>query len=139
MIEQLAESIKTLVRGNNGESLMTQTDTGWTFDFSTILGEIQSNTERVAQYDDRIKLGTYVNENGETEPSIEFSESSTDFKVIITNKRILFQEGGKTPTYIFDNTLVTENIEVKQELRQDGWVQEIRNKCLCLVWKGVTE
>ena len=139
LLEQLADSIKSLVVGKNGESLMTQTDKGWTFDFATILEEIQNNTDRVAQYDDRIKLDTFVNENGETEPSIVFSESSTDFKVIITNKRILFQEGGQTPTYIYDNTLVTENIEVKQEFRQGGWVQEIRNKCLCLVWKGVSE
>lgn len=140
MLEQLADSIKSLVVGKNGESLMTQTDKGWTFDFATILEEIQNNTNRVAQYDDRIKLDTYVNENGETEPCIEFSENSTDFKIIITNKRILFQEGGQTPTYIYNNTLVTENIEVKQELRQGGWVREIRNGCLCLVWKeGVTE
>lgn len=140
LLEQLAESIKSLVVGKNGKSLMTQTDTGWAFDFATILEEIQNNTERVAQYDDRIKLSSYVNENGETEPSITFSESSTDFKVIITNRRVLFQEGGQTPTYIYNNTLVTENIEVKQELRQGGWVREIRNGCLCLVWKeGVTE
>ena len=139
LLEQLADSIKTLVRGKNGESLMTQTDTGWSFDFATILEELQNNTERVAQYDDRIKFGTYTNESGETEPSVEFSESSTEFKIIITNKRILFQEGGQTPTYIYNNTLVTENIEVKQELRQGGWVQEIRNNCLCLVWKGVSE
>ena len=137
LIEQLADSIKSLVVGKNGESLMTQTDTGWIFDFATILEEIQNNTDRVAQYDDRIKLDTYVNENGETEPCIEFSESSTDFKVIITNKRILFQEGGQTPTYIYNNTLVTENIEVKQELRQGGWVWEKRsNGNLGLSWKG---
>ncbi len=137
LIEQLAESLKTLITGENGESLMTQTETGWTFDLATILEEIQNNTERVAQYDDRIKLGTYTNENGETEPSIEFSESSTDFKVIITNKRILFQEGSNTPTYICDNTLVTENIEIKEELRQGGWVWKVRsNGNLGLMWKG---
>lgn len=137
MLEQLADSIKSLVVGKNGESLMTQTDKGWTFDFATILEEIQNNTNRVAQYDDRIKLDTYVNENGETEPCIEFSENSTDFKIIITNKRILFQEGGQTPTYIYNNTLVTENIEVKQELRQGGWAWEVRsNGNLGLSWKG---
>ena len=137
LLEQLADSIKSLVVGKNGESLMTQTDKGWAFDFATILEEIQNNTDRVAQYDDRIKLDTYVNENGETEPCIEFSENSTDFKIIITNKRILFQEGGQTPTYIYNNTLVTENIEIKQELRQGGWAWEVRsNGNLGLSWKG---
>lgn len=137
LIEQLADSIKTLVVGENGESLMTQTENGWSFDFATIYEEIQNSTKRLAEYDDRIKLGQYVNEDGETEPSIEFSETSSDFKVVITNKRILFFEGSSIPTYIFDNTLVTENIEVKEELRQGGWVWKVReNGHLTLMWKG---
>lgn len=137
LIEQLADSIKTLVVGENGESLMTQTENGWSFDFATIHEEIQNSTKRLAEYDDRIKLGQYVNEDGKTEPSIEFSETSSDFKVVITNKRILFFEGSSIPTYIFDNTLVTENIEVKEELRQGGWVWKVReNGHLTLMWKG---
>jgi hypothetical protein len=137
LIEQLADSIKTLVVGKNGESLMTQTENGWSFDFATIYEEIQNSTKRLAEYDDRIQLGQYVNEDGETEPSIEFSETSSDFKVVITNKRILFFEGSAIPTYIFDNTLFTENIEVKEELRQGGWVWKAReNGHLTLMWKG---
>lgn len=140
LIEQLDSRILTLVQDENGATRLVQTSTGWEYDFSALTGAVQNHADRLNNYDDRIKLGTYVNENGETEPSIEFSENSTDFKVVITNKRILFQEGGQTPTYIYDNTLVTENIEVKQELRQGGWVREIRNDCLCLVWKkGVSE
>ena len=136
-IEQLANSIKSLVVGKNGESLMTQTENGWAFDFATIYEEIQNNAKRLAEYDDRIKLGQYVNEDGETEPSIEFSENSSDLRVVITNKRILFFEGSAVPTYIFDNTLVTENIEVKEELRQGGWVWKVReNRHLTLMWKG---
>ena len=136
-IEQLANSIKSLVVGKNGESLMTQTEDGWSFDFATIYEEIQNNAKRLAEYDDRIQLGQYVNDNGETEPSIEFSETSSDFKVVITNKRILFFEGSSIPTYIFDNTLFTENIEVKEELRQGGWVWKVRaNGNLGLSWKG---
>lgn len=136
-IEQLANSIKSLVVGKNGESLMTQTEDGWSFDFATIYEEIQNSTKRLAEYDDRIQLGQYVNEDGETEPSIEFSETSSDFKVVITNKRILFFEGSSIPTYIFDNALVTENIEVKEELRQGGWVWKVRaNGNLGLSWKG---
>lgn len=131
-IEQAVDMIKNLVRGKNGESLMTQTDDGFQFDFATFQEEIDKSSELLAKYDDRIKLGRY-----EGEPCIEFSESSTDFKVVITNKRILFFEGSSTPTYIFENTLHTENIEVKDEIRQCGFVWKVRkNGNYGLSWKG---
>lgn len=137
LIEQLDSRILTLVQDENGATRLVQTSTGWQYDFSALVGALESNTNKLNNYDDKIKLDTYVNENGETEPSIEFSENSTDFKIIITNKRILFQEGGQTPTYIYNNTLVTENIEVKQELKQGGWVWKVRsNGNLGLSWKG---
>lgn len=139
LIQQLSAAIVSVVQDDNGATRLVQTSTGWEYDFSALTGAVQDHTDRLNNFDDKIKIGQYTNEDGETEPSIEFYESSTDFKVVITNKRILFQEGGNTPTYIFDNTLVTESIEVKQELKQGGWVQEIRDGCLCLVWKGVTE
>lgn len=135
LIDQHASWIKSLVVGKNGESLMTQTEDGIFFDFATILETIEDNAKQIGKYDDRIKFGSY-----EGEPSIEFSESSTDFKVVITNKRILFMEGSAIPTYIFDNTLVTENIQVKEELRQGGFVWKVRaNGNYGLMWKGVNE
>ncbi len=131
-IEQAVDMIKNLVRGKDGESLMTQTDDGFQFDFATFQEEINKSSELLAKYDDRIKLGTY-----EGEPCIEFSESSTDFKVVITNKRILFFEGSSTPTYIFENTLHTENIEVKDEIKQGGFAWKVReNGNYGLMWKG---
>ena len=132
-IEQAVDMIKNLVHGKDGESLMTQTDDGFQFDFATFQEEINKSSELLAKYDDRIKLGTY-----EGEPCIEFSESSTDFKFVITNKRILFFEGSSTPAYIFKNTLHTENIEVKDEIRQGGFVWKVRkNGNYGLSWKGV--
>lgn len=134
MIEQLSNMIKTLVVGENGQSLMTQTETGWQFDFATVQNTLASHASQLADFDDHIKFSTF-----EGEPCIELGEKSTDFKVLITNKRILFQEGSATPTYICDNTLVTENIEVKEEMRQSGWVWKVRsNGNLGLSWKGVT-
>ena len=133
LIEQLAESIKTLVVGANGESLMTQTETGWQYDIATLIDTLNNHGNKLANYDDYVEITTY-----EGEACIRLGEKSTDFKVLITNKRILFQEGTATPTYIFDNTLVTENIEVKEELRQGGFVWKVRaNGNMGLMWKGV--
>ena len=131
LIEQLEESIKTLVVGANGESLMTQTATGWKYDIATLIDTVNNN--RLANYDDSVEITTY-----EGEPCIRLGEKSTYFKVLMTNKRILFQEGSATPTYICDNTLVTENVEVKEELRQGGFVWKVRaNGNYGLMWKGV--
>lgn len=133
LIDQLSNMIQTLVVGENGESLMTQTENGWQFDFSTIQNTLASHASQIANFDDHIKFSTF-----EGEPCIELCETSTDFKVLITNKRILFQEGSAIPTYICDNTLVTENIEVKEEIRQSGWVWKVRpNGNIGLSWKGV--
>lgn len=138
LIEQLAESIKTLVVGANGESLMTQTETGWQYDIATLIDAVNSHDNKLANYDDYVEITTY-----EGEPCIRLGEKSTDFKVLITNKRILFQEGSSVPTYICDNTLVTENVEVKEELRQSTenvpghWVWKVRsNGNYGLSWKG---
>ena len=46
-------------------------------------------------------------------------------------------EGANAPTKIYNNTLVTENIEVKQELRQGGFVWVLHGGNLGLMWKGV--
>ena len=133
LIEQLAESIKTLVVGANGESLMTQSESGWKYDIATLLDTVNNHGSKLANYDDYVEITTY-----DGEPCIRLGEKSTDFKVLITNKRILFQEGSATPTYIFDNTLVTENIEVKEELKQGGFVWKVRsNGNYGLMWKGV--
>lgn len=70
-------------------------------------------------------------------PCIELGESDSDYKVLITNKAILFKEGSTAPTKIHDNTLVTNNVEVKSELRQNNWAWSVRsNGNLGLTWKG---
>ena len=138
-IEAFAKSLEMFVTDEASGTLMVQTSDGWSFDFKQIQETIEGSIGRIAEYDDRIKFSAYINDNGESEPSIEFSEDGTEFKVIITNRRVMFQENGDTTTYIFNNTLVTENINVKQEFRQGGWVQKIIDNCLCLVWEGATE
>lgn len=84
-----------------------------------------------------VHTGTYTNsETGNKEPCIELGESDSDFKLLITNTRIVFMEGSTETTYIKDNTLVTNNVEVKNELRQGGWVWTVRqNGNYGLTWK----
>lgn len=88
------------------------------------------------------------------EPCIELGVSRTDettgktsegkYKVLITNTRIIFKEGSATPTYISNETLVSEKVEVTQELQHTntsvsgGFVWKMRaNGNLGLSWKGV--
>lgn len=86
-----------------------------------------------------VRTGTYMNsETGNEEPCIELGESDSDFKLLITNTRIVFMEGSTETTYIKDNTLVTNNVEVKNELRQGNWVWSVRsNGNYGLSWKEV--
>ena len=88
------------------------------------------------------------------EPCIELGVSQTDedtgevgegkYKVLITNTRIIFKEGSATPTYISNETLVSEKVEVTQELQhtnaaiKGGFVWQMRQiGNLGLSWKGV--
>lgn len=129
MLNQLAESLSTLVVGEDGASLMKQTENGWQFDFGAIKKEIDDQFE---VYGNHITFGEY-----DGKPCIKLNQDDSDFAVLITNEEILFMEGSNAPTKICDNTLVTENIEVKQELRQGGFVWVLHGGNLGLMWKGV--
>lgn len=172
-INTINACISSLVIGSNGESLMTQTEDGWQFNIGTMqdtlnttsttlntltnqVGSVQGTVSSLqtavndlgvlAEY---VRITTYYNEEtGNNEPCIELGESDSDFKVLITNTRILFMEGSNTPTYIKDNTLMTNNVEVKNELRQNyfdsnddecgHWIWSVRqNGNYGLIWKEV--
>lgn len=135
MLQVLAEQIKMLVVGDDGASLMTQTENGWQFDFSGIQDLLNNHTGLLENYDKHIKFTTFENE-----PCIELGEDSTDFKVLITNTRIMFREGSQTPCFISNNEFVAENISVKEELRFGQWFWSARaNGNLGLSWKGAAE
>ena len=99
--------------------------------------------QNINQYHDSIdyEIADYVEiKVYEGEPCIELGESDSDFKLMITNTRIMFRVGSDVPTYIHNKGLATENIEVENELRQGGFVWKIRsNGNLGLIWKGVDE
>lgn len=158
LIQQLSDSISMLVTDGNGESLMTQTATGWTFstgelqdivdatsknldDLTNEVGDVNSTIDVLQQtvddlglLNDYVKIGTYENE-----PCIELGESDSDFKLLITNTRIMFMEGSSVPAYINNQSLYIEKAVIEEELQQGEFVWKARsNGNLGLIWKGVS-
>lgn len=81
-----------------------------------------------------VKIGTY-----EGEPCIELGELDSDFKLVITNTRIMFMEGTSVPAYISNQSLFIKKAVIEEELQQGGFIWKARsNGNLGLVWKGVT-
>lgn len=156
VIQQLSDSIMMLVTDENGATLMTQTDTGWTYNISQLqdvvngtseslddlvneVGDVNSTVGILQQaVDDLGVLAEYVKiTTYEDEPCIELGENDSDFKLLITNTRILFMEGSSTPAYITNQSLHIEKAVVEEELQQGGFVWKIRsNGNLGLMWKG---
>ena len=156
LIEQLSDCISMLVIDSNGESLMTQTDEGWTFSTSKIqsavdsaseslnelenvVGDVNSTIEVIQQalsdlgvLNDYVKIGTYENE-----PCIELGESDSEFKLIITNTRIMFTEGSGVPAYFNNQSLFINRAVIEEELEQGEFIWKARsNGNLGLIWKG---
>lgn len=158
LIQQLSNCISMLVTDENGESLMTQTDNGWTFSMKETAEAVSSLTsllETLQQESGNTQatvdtLQQAVRDHGATleyvtvttyedEPCIELGESDSNFKLLITNTRIMFMNGANVPTYINTNGLVTQNIEVKGEIVQGGYVMlNTSDGGWGLLWKGVT-
>lgn len=158
LIQQLSNCIYMLVTDENGESLMEQTENGWTFSMketseavsslTTLLETLQQETGSTKATVETLQQA--VSDHGETleyvsvttyedEPCIELGESDSNFKLLITNTRIMFMNGSNIPTYINTNGLVTQNIEVKGEIVQGGYVMiNTADGGWGLLWKGVT-
>lgn len=155
-LTKLADSISTLVRGENGESLMTQTDDGWVFSIANILDTINNATsdindlneettnmnsvinalnESVADlgiYTEYIKFGV---DNGQ--PCITLGETDSAFKVVITNTDIRFMEGTSVPARINNQSLNIEKAVISNELKQGGFVWMARdNGNYGILWRG---
>jgi hypothetical protein len=81
---------------------------------------------------DYVHIGTY-----EGEPCIELGESDSNFKLIITNTRIMFMENSDVPAYINNQSLNIKKAVIEEELQQGNFVWRIRdNGNMGLVWKG---
>ena len=136
-IEQLSNMISHLVTDENGESLMTQTSDGWTFNMSSINGNLkaiedamsnmsdeQNDTNNALQklvdlVDSVTKKTAYItiatDENDD--PCIELGKTDNPFKVRITNTAIDFLEGSMKIAYANNNTfysvkIITEELQI---------------------------
>lgn len=159
MIQQISDAISMLVVDRSGASLMTQTEDGWTFStgelqdivdglsaslgdltndvggVNSTVGILQQAVDDLGTLAEYIKITTY-----EDEPCIELGETDSDFRLLITNTRIMFKEGGSTPAYINNRALYIEKAIIKDELHQGGFVWKARsNGNLGLMWKGATD
>lgn len=157
LIQQLSDSISMLVTDGNGTSLMTQTESGWTFSTAEIQSSIAraaenlnslnselgdtNNTVNVLQQavDDLGEIAEYVRiSTYEDEPCIELGESDSEFKLRITNTRILFLEGSSVIAHITNQSLHIKKAVIEEELQQGEFVWKVRsNGNMGIVWKGV--
>lgn len=79
-----------------------------------------------------VHIGTF-----EGEPCIELGEKDSDFKLIITNTRILFMEGSSTPAHITNESLHITKAVIEEEIQQGEFVWKVRqNGNMGLMWRG---
>lgn len=156
-IDALNGAISNLVTDQNGQSLMTQTGSGWTFNISAIqdalnkaivdietlnsdssdtnaaLDNLKTNVDDLGEYTEYIEFGT---DGGK--PCIILGERDSVFKVVITNTDIRFMEGSDIPAYISNQSLNIKKAVISEELKQGGFVWMAReNGNYGLLWKGV--
>lgn len=165
IIQQLANSIASLVRDGNGGSLIKQDSSGfYYFDISEIesglsdtangLNELEgivldangeidvlkSTAEALRARTEYVR--SYVDANGQ--PCLELGEGDSAFKLRITNTEIQFAEGTAIPARMNRQMLIIEKAMVRNELQfgddevVDGvWIWKRRsNGNLGLMWKG---
>ena len=134
---QLVDSIAMIVTDKNGNSMMTQTSDGWTFNMSSIedtlsqatnsinnisgevdgvsdmISKLESLTSDIAQKTAYITMTT--DESGS--PCIELGKSDSDFKVRITNTSVDFMDGSTKIAYVSNQSLYIERTIIKEELQ----------------------
>lgn len=159
-IRQLVDSIATVVTDANGNSMMTQTSTGWTFNMSAIedtlnktVNGLDEVSEGVSDVSDAVsKLESLANdlaqktayitmttdENGD--PCLELGKSDNPFKVRITNHTIDFMDGTTKIAYASNESFLMERAVVKNEFmigEGSGFVWKKRgNGNMGLRWVG---
>lgn len=157
LIQQLSDSISTLVTDGNGTSLMTQTSTGWTFNMGGTLDALDGVTDGVNNLTTDVdtaegkianleavtnalsQYGNYITMDEDSNgPYIELGSASSDFKVRITNTAINFLEGTAIPARINNEMLEIDSAVVNTGLKIGGfeWTGH-GNGSMGLVWRGV--
>ena len=159
-IEQLANSISTMVTDENGQSLMEQTSGGWTFNIGAIQSQIDeaaagldtveknlnSTTDMVnkanALLDDVTQKTAYINmaTDDSGAPCIELGKQGNPFKLRITNTSIDFMQDNMRIAYITNRQLYIEKSVVTDEMKvgsASGFIWKKRaNGNMGLRWVG---
>lgn len=155
-LEVLSNSISTLVVDENGNSMMTQTGDGWVFSMGNTITDLNAAKENidilgqtVTNHDADInnieasignlqEIASYIriNSDGDT-PFIELGNTTSDFKLKITNSDIQFIDGAEMPAHITNQTLKIRTAEIENELVFGGFAfAERANGNMGLFWKG---
>ena len=148
-IDSINATIQNLVRGQNGETLMTIDEDGVHFDFSsfqsqianalngveTVEGDLDAANSTIDsikhQVGDLTELKSYINmgdDNGT--PFIELGSKQGNFKVRITNTEMDFMEGTQKIAYITNKQLYIQSSVVTDELKigdQQGYIWKRRS------------
>lgn len=82
-------------------------------------------------------IGEYVHVGiFEDEPCIELGESDSNFKLLITNTRILFMDGSVIPAHVSNQSLHIKKAVIEEELQFGQFVWQKRaNGNMGLIWK----
>ena len=155
-IDSLKNTISTLVTGQNGESLMVQTENGWQFNMKTILDTLNTNTQNIGVLTDNMEnnsnkievldqavldLGEYTDyiQFGvmDGHPCILLGEIDSSFKVIIKNTGINFMEGNQIPLSLSQQSVKLKSTVIDGDMRQGNFVWSVReNGNYGLSWRG---
>ena len=159
-IEQLSDSISSMITDKDGTSLMTQTSTGWTFNIGAIqntlddaLNELNSTSEDIGNLSNAVsnindlvtdlkKKTAYIvmATDDEGNPCIELGKEDNPFKVRITNTSVEFIEGTSKIAYVNNRSLYIERAVIRDELQigeGSGFIWKRRsNGNMGLRWTG---
>lgn len=149
-IRLLKDSIKTLVRDGNNESMMFEDENGWYFSTKNIQDQVNTASSSLAELVDKmgsmeaainalsgsaeefgeiaryVHIGeyTYKDANGQEqiEPSIDLFQTENKFKLKITNKRIVFTDGATELMSLNTDTksLTAPKATIESELQIGG-------------------
>lgn len=154
------DKFSTLVKGPDGQTLMTQDEHGWTFsiseymapyieqldgttkttgDLSGSLGDTNDTVNKLSQAVSDLGFKTaYIRMTEyDGKPCLELGDSASSFKVRITNEDIQFVDGNFVPAYVSNQKLMIEQAEVKNDLQFGGFAWRKRaNGNMGIIWKG---
>lgn len=154
-INGIKNTISTLVTGQNGESLMVQTENGWQFNMTSVLNALDSTANDIdglnnslSDTDNKVNtLDNAVDDFGkytdaiqividEGHPCIILGEKDSDFKVKINNTAIKLMQGTKSPAVITNDQIEIETAYVKGQIQQGNFAWAARsNGNYGLVWR----